>query len=130
MAYFVLLCLQTLNINFLSFILSFFLRKQVIRALLECCITDSDRLSTLRDASSLLSSTSCSTTPCFPPLEIRYLITSAWNRGATHSKFARMEEAEAFMGVAVHMLLSCCGVGDEGEQLGLTAHDKVCFDSK
>ncbi|KAL4535747.1 hypothetical protein Ndes2526A_g06559 [Nannochloris sp. 'desiccata'] len=80
----------------------------VIRSLLAICSTDTDRLSTLQDAAALITANAQPATAAgaagYPPLEARYLITAAWNRGATHSKFARMKEAEAFMGVALRIL--------------------------
>lgn len=103
----------------------------MIRALLECCATDCDRLTILRDAASLLAAAPAG---AFPPLEARYLITTAWNRGATHSKFGRMGDAEAFMGMAMRMVRAvdataamACEQGAVGESHGLSNDDKVRY---
>jgi hypothetical protein len=117
-----------LTINYVSLFL------QVIRSLLELCSTDADRLCTLQDAAALISAAPSPTTAGtagYPPLEARYLITAAWNRGATHSKFARMKDAEAFMGVALHILGAfSSGNTPENQQeksseVGFTADEKV-----
>ena len=103
---------------------------QVIRALLECSNTDADRLNTLRDAAALFTAAPAG---AFPPLEARYLITTAWNRGATHSKVGRMSVAEAFMGIAIRMVKSTNssdameieGQEAAGNLPGLSEEDKV-----
>jgi hypothetical protein len=121
---------------------------QVIRALLEICSSDEERLSTFQDAAAVISSTApTSTTPTdnndtataipaggYPFLEARYLITAAWNRGATHSKFARMKDAEAFMGVALNILKAVDSTengkkqsGGGGGGGGFTAEEKVSY---
>jgi hypothetical protein len=134
-SFFILCCL------FLSFFRGsyehyFFPSFQVIRSLLEMCSTDADRLSTLQDAAALISanahpvSGTAAGTAGYPPLEARYLITAAWNRGATHSKFARMKEAEAFMGVALRILGACSShenAAENQQQQEVENSDKIGF---
>jgi len=92
----------------------------VIRSLLEICSTDADRLSTLQDAAALMSANAhpaiAAGAAGYPPLEARYLITAAWNRGATHLKFARMKDAEAFMKVALRILGAWSMPNENGAQ--------------
>lgn len=117
--------------------MSFFSVLQVIRSLLEICPADTDRLSTFQDAAALISATCAPTTAgtaCYPPLEARYLITVAWNRGATHSKFAHMKDAEAFMGVALRILSAVSKSNTtsteeesqrSGQHIGFSAEERV-----
>ncbi len=72
-----------------------------MRARIELISSEHERLAALRDAAALLLAAPAG---AFPPLEARWLVTMAWNRGATHDKFDRAADAFAFMDVAVQMV--------------------------
>lgn len=75
---------------------------QITRFLAELAPTDADRLRVLHDAAAIVAA---SPQDSYPSVEARWLVTSAWNRGATHAKFGRAEEAEEFMGLAMKMVV-------------------------
>ena len=68
--------------------------------MVELATLDAERLGMLRDAAGLVAA---APPGAFPPLEARWLVTAAWNRGATHAKFARGEEARECMDLALKM---------------------------
>jgi len=70
----------------------------------------------LQDAAGILTAAPPKT---YPALEAIWLITCAWNRGATHAKFSRAEEAKTFVNLALVM-------ADSPAMEGIFVEEKVC----
>ncbi|KAL4424385.1 hypothetical protein ABPG75_001686, partial [Micractinium tetrahymenae] len=74
---------------------------ETLRSLVELTPDDAGRLHLLAEAAGLLSAEPAG---AFPPLEVSWLITTAWNRGAVHARLGRAAEAERFQAWALEAL--------------------------
>eukprot|EP00887_Chlorella_sp_A99_P006618 scaffold3.g6618.t1 len=62
----------------------------ILRSLVEAAPSNAERLAHLEDAAGMLDAAPAGS---YPPAELRWLLSFAWNRGATHARFLRHEEA-------------------------------------
>lgn len=85
---------------------------QSLRALLGLCPSDEARLELLGEAAGLLRGAAPG---AFPPHELRWLVTAAWNRGTVHARFGRAREARSFMGWAAAALAHDAGLRGQYE---------------
>ncbi|PRW59549.1 MFS general substrate transporter [Chlorella sorokiniana] len=64
-----------------------------LRVLLELSPSDADRLQLLGEAAGLLGA---APPGAYPAQELRWLVTTSWNRGAVHARFGRAAEAGSY----------------------------------
>lgn len=63
-------------------------RLQTVRTLVDLSPSEKDRMGRLEEAAGVLAA---APPGAYPPLELRWLVSHAWNRGATHARFCRYE---------------------------------------
>lgn len=76
---------------------------QTARNLMELS-SDAEKLSLLAEITRLVKSCQPGV---YPPKELLWLITTVWNRGCSHAKYRRMQQALPFMEAALSLLDYC-----------------------
>ncbi|KAI7839840.1 hypothetical protein COHA_006425 [Chlorella ohadii] len=85
-----------------------------LRVLLELSPSDADRLQLLGEAAGLLGAAPLG---AYPAQELRWLVTTSWNRGAVHARFGRAAEAGAYQRWAAAALQHDPGLAAQYQEL-------------
>ncbi|EFN50881.1 hypothetical protein CHLNCDRAFT_141680 [Chlorella variabilis] len=86
-----------------------------LRRLVELSPGDDERLELLGEAAGLLSA---APPGAYPPQELRWLVTTAWNRGAVHARFGRPAEAGQYQRWAASALRHSAELAGEYQARG------------